>query len=575
MAKIAFDYDSIKNRIITNLSSQSEWASFLDYGTTDNVISSLANEMAYEVQYGEYNTIENFWNMARNRSSLLQMSPMHGYIVPRKQASSGTIRVSTSPTFDTSHDKNVSIPKFFQFSGNDIYVCADNDYTLNANENYIDVSCKQGEVKTVSFLAEGLQYEEKTIIDDSVDNSFFVLTVNDVEWTYVDSLFLYGSTDKVFQIRTLADLSGITIRFGNDIFGKKLSKNDKITFKYISTKGNNGNVFSSDIITTVESQAFDSNGLSVKLYCNNITKFIGGVDYPSLEYIREVSPKVYQTGGRASSRDDYYTILKQINYLSKISVWGAYETFKDANEDPWGYIPTEKNVVHLAVLDSNYDSINDSQKNAIIDTIHGLCDPTDLIQFESVGKIPMIFHVDGTIINSSYTTAEVESSIKTALSETYGIENMNFGENIYDSDYVRLIDEVKGIDNHISYVELYKDIKLSSAYFGDFQLPIYPIDTSHTFIYVKDLTQEDSDFELMATCDSNGNIVGVEQYVTTNSTINPNTGLGALYILNGLSGDYNNYLFKISYRYIEDNIKALKRSNILYYENAKINLNYN
>ena len=575
MAKIQFDYDSIMQRLITYLASTSSWASFLDYGTIDNVLASIANEMAYEIQYSEYNCIENFWNMARNRSSLLQMSPMHGYIVPRKQASSGTLRISTSPTFNSSYDKNITIPKFFQFSGNNIFVCADDDYTLNAGENSTDINCVQGEVKTVSFLAEGIQYEEKTILDDSIDNSFFVLTVNGTEWKSVDSLFLYGSTDKVYQIRTLSDLSGITIRFGNDIFGKKVTKNDQITFKYISTLGSNGNIFSSDIITTVESQAFDSNGNAVKLYCTNTSKFVGGVDYPSIEYIREVSPKVYQTGQRASSRDDYYTILKQINYLSKISVWGAYEKLKDENKDPWDFIPSEENVIHLALLDSAYEVITTAQKNAIIDTIHNLCDPTDLIQFENVSKIPMVFHIEGTIINSSYTTAEVESSIKTSLSNTYGIENMNFGENVYNSDYVRLIDEVDGIDNHISYIELYEYAQLNSAYYGDFQLPIYPIDYKSVTVYVKNINDEDSDFEELATCDSNGNLVGSGIYVTTDSSIALNTGKGMLNITNGLTDDYHNYIFKISYQYIENNLKVGKRNNILYYDNAVINLNYN
>lgn len=575
MAKIQFDYDSIKQRLNAYLASTSSWASFLDYGSIDNVIASLANEMAYEIQYSEYNCMENFWNMARNRSSLLQMSPMHGYVVPRKQASSGVLRVSTSQTFDSSHNKNISIPKFFQFSGNNIYVCTDNDYMLNANENYTDVNCVQGEVKSVSFLAEGIQYEEKTILDDSIENSFFVLTVNGTEWKNVDSLFLYGSTDKVYQIRTLSDLSGITIRFGNDIFGKKLSKNDQIMFKYISTLGTNGNVFSSNIITSVESQAFDSNGNAIKLYCTNISKFVGGVDYPSIEYIREVSPKVYQTGQRASSRDDYYTILKQINYLSKISVWGAYEKLKDENKDPWDFISTEENVIHLALLDSAYDIITTEQKNSIIDTIHNLCDPTDLIQFENVIKIPMIFHIEGTIINTSYTTAEVESSIKASLSNTYGIENMNFGENVYNSDYVRLIDEVDGIDNHNSYIELCEFMTLSSAYYGDFQLPIYPVDYKSIVVYVKNITNEESNWEKLATCNSNGNLVGSGIYITTDSSIALNTGKGMLNITNGLTDDYNNYLFKISYQYIENNLKVGKRSNILYYDDAIIDLNYN
>ena len=588
MAKIAFDYESIKNRVLQNLSAQSEWASFLDYGVIDNIISSVVNEMSYQIQYAEYNTVENFWNMARNRSSLLQMSPMHGYIVPRKQASSGTIRVSTSSTFDSTYPKTISIPKFFQFSGNGIYVCSENDTQLNPTENYVEVSCVQGEVKEVSFLAEGIQYEEKIIYDDSIDNSFFVLTVNDVEWVYTDSLFLCKSTDQSYQIRTLPNLSGITIKFGNDIFGKKLNKNDVVKFKYISTDGTNGNIYTSDIITNVESQAFDSSGYSVKLYCTNISSFIGGKDYPSIEEIREISPNVYQTGDRASSRSDYYTILQKMSDLSKISVWGAYETLIDNNKDPWGFIPTEQNVVHLAVLlGDEYESLDDLEekdpeyvklkKTKIIESLHDVNDPTDLISFESTNKIPMIFHIDVTITSSAYTTAEVSNNIKTNLSKTYGIETMNFGESVYDSDYVRLIDETDGVKNHLSYVELYKDnIKLSSNYYCDFNLPIYPISSNSIKVYIKDTTVEDSEYELMATCDSNGNIVGAENtsYITTNSTLDLNSGKGTLNITNGLTEDYRNYSFKIEYRYFEKNLKNSSRSNILYYADAVINLKY-
>ena len=588
MAKIAFDYESIKNRVLQNLSAQSEWASFLDYGVIDNIISSVVNEMSYQIQYAEYNTTENFWNMARNRSSLLQMSPMHGYIVPRKQASSGTVRVSTSSTFDSSYPKTISIPKFFQFSGNGIYVCAESDTQLNSTENYVDVSCVQGEVKEVSFLAEGIQYEKKIISDDSVDNSFFVLTVNDVEWTCVDSLFLCKSTDQCYQVRTLPNLSGVIIKFGNDVFGKKLNKNDVVKFKYISTSGANGNIYTSDVINSVESQAFDSSGYSVKLYCTNISSFMGGKDYPSIEEIREVSPNVYQTGNRASSRTDYETILQKMSDLTKIAVWGAYETLKDNNEDPWGFIPTEQNVVHLALLlGDEYESFDDLEKTnpeyvklkktKIIETLHEVNDPTDLISFESTNKIPMVFHIDATIVSSAYTTAEVANNIKTNLSNAYNIKTMNFGDSVYDSDYVRLIDETEGVKNHISHIELYKDnITLSSDYYCDFNLPIYPISWDSVKVYVKDTTVENSEYELMATCDSNGNIIGAEDttYVTTNSSLDLNSGVGALNIASGLTEDYHNYSFKIVYQYFEKNLKNSSRSNVLYYDDAVITLEY-
>ena len=582
--KIAFDFESIKNRILQDLSAKSEWASFLNYGVIDNIVSSIANEMAYQIQYSEYNSTENFWNMARNRSSLLQMSPMHGYIVPRKQASRGTVRVSTSETFDSSYNVEIQIPKFFQFSGADTYVCCSEDsIVLNANEDYVDVPCIQGEVKEVSFLAEGIQYEEKIIMDDAIDNSFFMLTVNDSPWNYVDSLFLCAPSDKSYQIRTLSNLKGITIKFGNDIFGKKLNKNDIIKFKYISTKGSQGNIYTSDVINTVESQATDANNKSIKLYCTNVSSFTGGKDYPSIEEIKETSPKVYQTGDRASSRDDYITILKQVNDISKVSVWGAYETLKDEKKDPWDFISTEENKVHIALLMNDYKSFDEldastvkSEKIKIIEKLHDLCDPTDLITFENVSKIPMVFHVDGKIISSAYTVSEVDSYIRANLSKEYGIENMSFGENIYNSDYVRLIDETKGIDNHISHVELYEEGKfLTSDWFGTFRLPIYPIKFDSVYIEIRDISDENSKYEKMAVCDSNGNIVGSEgtQYITTGSRLNLNTGEGVLQIAS-LPSSYKNYELKINYQYNGENILNSKRSNILYYADSVINLTY-
>jgi hypothetical protein len=585
--KISFDYDSILNRVLKNLSSQSSWANFLDFGVIKNVIASICNELSYEVQYSEYNSLENFWNLARNRSSLLQMSPMHGYAIPRKIASVGTIRVSTSKNFNSSYSKNIPIPKFFQFSGNGIYVCTKSTNPLKAGDDYLDIPCIQGEYKKFSFFAEGLNFEEKTIFDDSIDNSFFELTVNGVDWTETKSLFLCANDEQSFQIKTLPNLKGITLKFGNDIYGKKLAKNDYIEFKYISTKGSLGNIYSKDIIKSVESQAFDSEGKPVKLYCTNVTPFIGGKDYPTLDEIREVSPNVYQTGDRASSRTDFETIIRtKFTDFTKVSVWGAYETLKDQHLDPWNFIPSEENVNHLAILkkydESQIVELTDEDKNEVIDYIHNICDPTELFTFEKVYLIPMVFYIKGTITSSTYSVSEVSNSIKNALSDRYNLSVMNFGENVYDSDFVRLIDEVKGIDNHISYIELYYEDKIllsgdpsTAVYFGKFNLPIYPIDYRYFVIYMKDLSKENSKYEEIATCDENGSIVGSGIYITTDSKIDLSEGSGILYIRNQLESDYTNYMFKIIYRFSEKNIINPNRANILYYDDAIIELEYN
>jgi hypothetical protein len=127
----------------------------------------------------------------------------------------------------------------------------------------------------------------------------------------------------------------------------------------------------------------------------------------------------------------------------------------------------------------------------------------------------------------------------------------------------------------MSYVELYKEDKiLTSAWQGNFVLPIHPINYKSVIIYVKDTSDPNSEYEELATCDSNGNIVGSGIYITTNSTLDLNTGKGILKVSSGLTSDYTNYLFKINYQYIEKNLKNSSRSNILYYDDAIVNLNY-
>ncbi len=576
MAVIQFDFDSIKNRIKERLSSKSEWANFLSYGVVDNLLDSIVQELVYIIGYKEYLTTENFWELARNYSSLLVQSPVHGYIIPRKQGSIGTLRISTDKSFNDSHTEyNIPINKFFQFSGNNIYVASSKEYTLTPSDNYIDILCKQGEIKTVSFSAQGNIYEEKIILDDSVDNDFFELYINNVLWKKVDTLFEYNENDLVYEVETKTDLSGVTLKFGNNIFGKKLDLNDQVIFKYSSTKGAEGNIFVPNLVKTVETQAFTSEGKPVNLYVTNITSFVGGRDYPSVEEIRVLSPKVYQTGDRASSLEDYQTKLSQFNYISKYNVWGAVDTLRDNGQDAWEFIPSEENVVHLALLDMEYANLSNIEKNQVIDDIYRKNDPTDLIRFENVEKINLIFNIDATIKNSSYTIEQVKANIEVALKNNYGIENINFSENVYNSDFIRLIDEVDGVRNHISFIQIEKKDKFFiENYVGAITLPIYPIEYSSVTLYWKDTSIEDSTFILFANCDINGNIVGVEGYNTNGSNLNLTTGKGSLIVNSGFTGNYKDIEIKVIFESLEKDLILNKRSDIFAYLDINITLDY-
>lgn len=577
MAIISFDYQSILNRMLTNLKGKSAWAEFLNYGVAENLYAPIAQEMAYQMGYGEYETVENMWSKARNRSSLLVQSPVHGYKVPRKKGATGELEISTSKNFDEvySGGVNIQIPKFFEFSGNDIYVVSALTYTLSPSAESIKIRCKQGEYKSVFFLANGDIYETKEISDNSVDNDFFELYVNDVLWKCVDTLFESSGEDLVYEISTKKDLSGIVLKFGNDVFGRKLRTNDRVEFKYISTAGTQGIVYAPYIIDTVESQAFDSNGRPVKLYVRNTSAIMGGEDYPSLETIRTLSPRVYQTGDRASNVDDYITKISQFSYISKVNVWGAYETLLDEGKDLWEYISSDQNVVHLALLDLSYENLSDAEKTQVIKDLHAKCDPTDLISFETVTKIPLVFNVDATVKNSSYSLIQVKTNIETTLKDAYMIENMDFGVNIYNSDFVSMIDSVEGVRNHISSILLKEDnIMFSYSYFLQFSLPIYPIDYRKFSIYIEDTTEENPEYRLLAVSDINGSIVGVEGYNTGGSEINLTNGKGKLIVNSGLTKFYEDYRLRIMYASESIDLLLNNRADIFTYDSSDITVKY-
>lgn len=585
MAQIKFDFNSIKERIKTSLSAKSEWSSFLDYGVADNILDPIIQEMAYQMNYDEYLTYENWWHKARNKSSLLVQSGVHGYKMPRKMGAIGTLRISTSENFDQPYSKNANIQlnKFFSFSGNGTYVATSSVNTLLQDMPYLDIECVQGEAFEVKFIAEGNTFEEKTIDDDSVENNLYMLTVNGVEWKCVDSLYEYDGEDLVYELNLKSDLSGVTLRFGNDIYGKKLTNGDNIVFQYLSTKGSEGNIYTNNVIDTVESQALDMNGRPVKLYVKNITSIIGGKDYPSIDEIRELSPKVFQSGDRASSVSDYETLIKQFSYISKIEVWGAYETNLDKGNDPWQFIPTEENVVHVASLNTEYEELTNIQKSNLINDLHEKCDPTDIISFEHIEKIPLDFIVNATVKNSSYNLGEVKTAIENTLIFTYGIQNMNFNENIYNSDMIAVINSVDGVRNHTTEIYMKKEGKFlidgqdGGIYSGNFQLPMYPIDYSKTSIYVKNISgNEDVDYKdytLCAKIDYDGNFIHQGDFRFDNSNIST-SGTGIMTITQGLSDYYYNYQFKVVYANSSLDLIMNSRASIFIYNSSDITVSY-
>jgi hypothetical protein len=570
---VEFTFDAIRNRVLANLRSQEEWKDILYHSTNLRLIDAFAKELQYVANYGDILAYETNWNLALNTSSLLAQVDFFNYTPYRKIGATGTIRLSTVSTFDSTYPLEIQIPKYTVFSnGNDIYYCTIADEILFTDQTYIDVDVVQGIPRSFEYTASGLPYESIFVENDSLENVVFDFNVNGVEWDTIDNIRLADDGDDlVYTIKNKIDFSGVIIRTGNDYFGKKLVSGDSIVFNYVETLGSDGNVLSTGLITTVESTLTDSMGTEVTMYCTNTDALSGGQDYEELESIRANAPRFYQTGDRAIGLIDYQVILEAYSYITKANAWGETEYNID-NGNPVGtYIAPEENVIHVVGLTTASGSITSAQQTTIRDDINLFKPPTDIIQFEETLITYLIFNTTAYISDRSYTGSQVRQNIEDALEARYTASLMDFKDNLYFSDYISLIDQVTGVDHHTTTVDIYVLKSFSTAYEADISPYIQNITASTAYVYIKDTMS--STYTLIATDDGSGGW-NFEVGYTGGGSIVYATGEANIIVTSGLTATYGDYTLKLEFEIDDDDVLLTKRNQIALYGESNITTSY-
>jgi len=606
---LQFDADAIKRRIRERLKSKTSFSDILLFGTNSRLIDSFSEELAFLALYDEYLTREMKWGLARNLTSLVGGSLIHNYKVKRKIGASGYVRVSLNETYIELYDweddleyitvgeqvayknkfyqrlnhdltstsigkkpdsqplywtrlnvapaLNITIPKYTLFSSSDYNFVSVEATSLTTGDDYIDVLCVEGDYTVYSTTALGNANEEFLITESNIENTYYSLAVNGVDWTETTNLLLQGNNDLYYEIENYIDMTGVYVKFGNNIHGKKLSAGDTVEFTYIKTNGALGNIQSRGLIDTIDSTLYYSNGTVADIFCYNTDLLAGGEEIEDIESVRINSPAVFQTGDRAVTIDDYKTIISNYANILFVNVWGAYETNIDNNNDVWTFIPGEENVVHVAAIKNDETELTDGEKTDIITLLNNSKPPTDIIQFEDIEIIKIIFEVVAYISDTSYTLDYVRNLISETLSDTYDLANMGFFKQIYFSDYQRLIDEVKGVEYHDTTVKFLKEFDLTTNAFSG-SLNFTNI-TPYT-VYLYDYNEVALTSTLIAQDDGSGNftaILGtVVGQITYSSGLISVTNLGSIGV---------GHTIKVYYAIDSNNIILTKRYHLLDY----------
>lgn len=582
MSTTNFDFQSIRDRIITRLREKESWKDILYYGGNTRLIDAFSEELEYQAQYDEFLTREIKWGLARQRSSLVAESQFFNYIPHRKIGSTGKLRVSTSKTFNSSYPFVISIPKFSVFKSNTgISFISKDTVNLLSSQNYLDIDVVQGDYREFDFIATGVDFETFFIDNPNIENSIFDVKVNGIDYMKVDYIREANKTNLFysFSIENAIDFSGVFVQFGNGYFGRRLNAGDIINIKCIETLGDQGNILSSGIVTKVVSSFVDTDvpPKSVVLYCNNIEAIEGGSNYEDVEDIRVKAPKSFGSGGSVITKDDYEGALYLFPFVKKSIVWGETEINIDNGDLPGTYIPVEENLVYIAVISNTGNALTSGQESEIRDYLNEKKPPVDIVRFVDPSIVYLNFITEAFVQDRKYALSQVQSAIITVLQNTYGLDAMNFKQNIYYSDYISAIDNIDGVAYHNTNIKLHTLTNLNMlTNSADLNSELLHIKANSIKVYVRDLTDALADFLLLAHDDGSSNLVADVGFTIGASSINYSTGIGNINITSGINSN-KSYELKLEYEIdtnFTNNILPPKRNQILLYSSSNVQVSY-
>lgn len=619
---VLFDFDSIKDRLVTSLKTKTSWEQLLFFSTNNYLINLFAEEIATLATHDEFLTRETKWDIAKNKTSLHTQAKFRGYIIKRKQGAVGNVRVSKSSDLvtqsdfdsgivynlgdkvvyldklyqantgspsgnpdvsadwtyiDNTHSTTISIKKFDVFSTvAGLQFVATSPVTLTTSEEVKDVPVAQGTPITFTQNADGDDFEVVTISDTDIEDAVYEVYINDELFTQIDNIFNATEKQKVYQLKTLSDESGIELKFGNDGFGYKLTDSDFVKVIYITTAGSEGNVSSINSITVVNSTILDGNAAEIVMFVNNKEAIDGGKDEDSLEETRAKGVDTFQAGQRATTNADYKVFLDDDENVQQSTVWGAYENAIDNGLNLWDWIPTEENLVNISVVPVVGTVLTDSQKIEIIDAIKDLKAPTDILSFFDAEYIYLSFTVSAFVADTSKILSTVQTDINDLLTTNYDVSNQLFKGAIYDTQWKGEISAIDGVSHHTSSLEMIDFQTFNTSFYeADIALPLIPINTGSIEIFVKDTTLSSNPFIKIATDDGAGGFTPEAGYVVTGSTVNYTTGLGYLKVVSGLSATFTDYSIKIYYTPTSLDFLLTERNQIFIFDEIKtLTVNY-
>ena len=448
------NFDDIKSNLKTFLSNQTELG---DYDYESSTMQTLLNLLSYNTYMNSYylNMVGNemFLDSAQIRSNIVSRAKMLNYTPRSAQGPTATVQVVITPT-DTPDFITLNKDTKFKttIDGSQYIFVATDTKTINADSGVYstNINIVEGRPFTFRYTVSTAEPVRYIIPADNVDTRSIVVKVQTsstdstiTTFNNADSLTTVTGTTDAYFLKENED-GRYELEFGDGVLGSALDDGNVVIIDYRICNGTAAQ--GANNFTSVDNIDGYSN-----ITVNHVSRAQGGGDKETLQSIKFNAPKNYEAQGRAVTRRDYETLVKnQFADIQTVSVWGG----EDNNPPIYGR-------VYISVKPFSGTLLAEDRKQTIADylidrnvlTIEPqIVDPTYLYVKPS---LTVKYNPDLTTL----TPGQISTAITNAINN-YETNNLGlFGQNYINSQLIRDVYEVNS-----SITSIQTDVKMDKLF---------------------------------------------------------------------------------------------------------------
>lgn len=471
---IGLDFADSKESLKAYLKTQE---TLKDYNFDGSVLSTILDVLAYNNHYQAFyaNMVANemFLDSAVLRPSVASHAKTVGYVPTSRRAAKAVVDVSTASALT----QNSYLNRGTEFTGTDAagtqysFILLDTGYVNSSLLKFENLTIYEGTLRRMSYIYDPAQKSSSVLLipNDKIDTSTIRVKVKasvtdntglEESWSYSDSYIDLTPQSRVFFLQE-KEAGMYEIFFGDNFLGKQPAAGSVVTVEYLETNGSVANGIT-NFTTSV------GNVTAV----TTVSSSSGGALEESMNRIKFLAPRFYQSQNRAVTEDDYITlVMKEYANADSVYVYGG-ETI----------IPPQYGKVFIAVKPKSGTALTTDEKNTLIRSFRK--------KNSVVGIVPEIVDPDyiDVVIDSIVTydpsaTSIGEGTIKALIVAylfSYSASSLeNFGSNLYLSKIIQGINGLNGsILSNQTHMKLRKTVNLnklvaSKGFSIDFKNPLY------------------------------------------------------------------------------------------------------